>query len=208
MKKQVDATHYNFGRYMSKKRWASVWHQLDEILRLSPASVLEIGPGLGITKDVLSRLSVTVETVDIDHDLNPDYVATATSLPLADASFDVVCAFQVLEHLEYTSSRLAFKELSRVAKRFIVISLPDAKTSWSVSFQMPVFGEFSFRYKKPNFLIEKNEFDGEHYWELNRRGTERDRVIGDFSKDGSAKIKKSFSVKENPYHCFMIFEKL
>lgn len=45
--KQVEKSHYDFTRYMSRARWQSLWHQLDEVLQLHPARVLELGPGGG-----------------------------------------------------------------------------------------------------------------------------------------------------------------
>jgi len=38
---------------MGKKRWISVWHQLDEVLSLNPSSILEIGPGPGVFKSMI-----------------------------------------------------------------------------------------------------------------------------------------------------------
>jgi 2-polyprenyl-3-methyl-5-hydroxy-6-metoxy-1,4-benzoquinol methylase len=101
MNKQVDSSHYAFSVYMDKKRWTSVWHQLDEVLRVEPARVLEVGPGLGLFKAAASTHGLRVETFDIDPDLKPDHVGSVLAMPFSDAEFDVVCAFQMLEHLEY-----------------------------------------------------------------------------------------------------------
>ena len=38
--------NYNdFYEYDQKPRWISYWHQIDEVLRLAPQTVLEIGIG-------------------------------------------------------------------------------------------------------------------------------------------------------------------
>lgn len=102
--RQVETSHYRFSHYMTKARWESVWHQVDEVLKLRPGSVLEVGPGLGTLKKILEVYGVSVETLDIDPDLRPNHIGSATSIPLADSSFDVVCAFQILEHLPYAQS--------------------------------------------------------------------------------------------------------
>jgi hypothetical protein len=107
--KQVDHSHYAFHKYMSRARWASVWHQLDEVLRLAPASVLEIGPGTGVFKAAATAFGLQVQTLDPDPELKPDFVGSALALPLADAAVDLSCAFQVLEHLPYADSMKAFR---------------------------------------------------------------------------------------------------
>lgn len=43
MKNKVDKSHYEFGKYVRKRRWASMRHQLDEVVKLNPDRVLEAG---------------------------------------------------------------------------------------------------------------------------------------------------------------------
>lgn len=78
---------------MSKERWNSVWHQLDEILKLEPATVLEIGPGPGTFKSIAHSMGLNVKTLDLDPELKTDLLGYPTSLLVPDADFDVVCAF-------------------------------------------------------------------------------------------------------------------
>lgn len=203
--KQVDKTHYEFTRYMNKERWTSVWHQLDEVIRLNPANTLEIGPGPGIFKQTAALFGLKVETLDLDPDLKPDHVGSATVLPFPDASFDVVCAFQMLEHLPYKTALQAFAEMARVSRRHIVISLPDAKPVWPYRFHMPKFGGRMLLFPRPGFTQQKHLFDGEHYWEINKRGYALDQVLGDLGN--VCRLMNTYRVFENPYHRFLIFEK-
>lgn len=64
MQKQVDKSHYEFGRYVTKQRWASMWHQLDEVMKLRPERVLEVGPGPGVFKAMAGLFGVHVETLE------------------------------------------------------------------------------------------------------------------------------------------------
>jgi SAM-dependent methyltransferase len=141
--------------YMNKCRWASVWHQLDEVIQLQPASVLEIGPGPGVFKHMATLFGISVETLDFDPDLKPDHVGSATALPFAEGSYDVVCAFQMLEHLPYSDAQQAFAEMRRVSRRHVVISLPDAKQVWRYSLHVPKFGSFDFLVPRPTFKLAK-----------------------------------------------------
>lgn len=205
MDKQVDKSHYDFSDYMSRARWSSVWHQLDEVIKLNPFKVLEIGPGRGLFKSVAGLYGVDVETLDIDPELCPDYVSRATSLPFTDNSYDVVCAFQVLEHMPYQDSLKALCEMVRVSKSAIIISLPDAKPLRRYVFFIPILGHFDFLIPRLFAKPVAHKFDGEHYWEVNKADYPLSRIISDFVR--CANIIKTFRVKENPYHRFFIFKK-
>ncbi len=203
-KKQVDKNHYDFNRYLSKERWCSMWHQLDEIQKLNPERVLEIGPGLGLFKKVAATLGIEVETLDFDPDLKPDHVGSASDIAFDDDTYDVVCAFQMLEHLPYENSLQVFGEMVRVSRHHVVISLPDARRVWRYQLHVPKFGIHDFLLPCPQLNAPVHEFDGEHYWELNKRGYSLERVIADFSN--FSYLVKTYRVLENPSHRFFIFE--
>lgn len=201
--KQVDRSHYDFRRYMDKGRWASVWHQLDEVQKLQPQRVLEIGPGPGVLKHMGALFGVTVETLDLDPDLKPDHVASATALPFADASYDVVCAFQMLEHLPYDRALLAFGEMVRVARKGVVISLPDVKPVWRYSVYLPRVGDWRFMLPKPWARAVPHRFDGEHHWEINKRETPLARVRADLAQ--RAQLLRTWRLFDDPYYRFFVF---
>jgi ubiquinone/menaquinone biosynthesis C-methylase UbiE len=203
--KQVEKTHYNFLSYMDKGRWMSVWHQLNEVIKLEPEKVLEVGPGLGLFKNVASNFGIHVETIDLDRELNPDYVGSATSLPFDNASFDVTCAFQMLEHLPYSDSLKAFRELVRVSKKSVIISLPDAQSVFRYQVWIPKLAAFDRLIPVLRSKPKEHVFDGEHYWEINKIDYMLDRIICDFSK--ICRLEKTYRVVENPYHRFFVFGK-
>jgi SAM-dependent methyltransferase len=202
--KQVDKAHYAFDKYMSKERWNSVWHQLDEILRLEPKSVLEIGPGPGTFKSIAHSMGLNVKTFDLDPDLNPDIVGSATSMLIPNADFDVVCAFQMLEHLPYAEALKAFSEMTRVASRFVVISLPDSRPVWRYRIFVPKLGIFEKLVSRPFWRPADHQFDGQHFWEINKAGYRLEKLVHDFSMHG--KLVKTYRVVENPYHRFFVFD--
>ena len=205
-KKQVAKAHYEFNSYMKKTRWNSLWHQLDEVIKLHPKNVLEIGHGSGTFKEVATLFGLKVETLDIDSDLQPDFVGSVTSLPFTDNCYDVVCAFQVLEHLPYTNALCAFRELSRVCRNYIVISLPDAKIMWRYHFHIPKIGKLDTLIPRPFLRARPHIFDGQHYWEINKKGYPLIRIVQDFSV-GGMQLLKTYRVHENPYHRFFVFRK-
>lgn len=204
MEKQVEKGHYGFGSYVSKQRWNSYWHQLDEVLRLSPSSVLEVGVGPGIFQNIARLLQLNVVTVDIDPELKPDHVASVEALPFADSSHDVVAAFQVLEHLPFASLATAARELRRVAKRHVVVSLPDSRILWRYLFHIPKLGDFNLFIRRPTLGRPDHVFDGQHHWEINKKNYPLKAVLNVFSEQG-LHLLKTFLVPEYTYHRFMVF---
>jgi SAM-dependent methyltransferase len=205
MEKQVNKEHYNFNSYMGKKRWSSIWHQLDEVIKSNPQRVLEIGPGPGVFKAVAGIFGIAIETLDIDPELEPDYVASVFNLPFENDHYDVVCAFQMLEHLPYEKSKIAFREMVRVAKNKVIISLPNADRGWPQTVTVPKFGQLKFVLTKPKLKLKKHVFDGEHHWEINKRGYSLKKVIHEVESAGDIKLQHTFKVHENPDHQFLVF---
>ncbi|WP_029918126.1 class I SAM-dependent methyltransferase [Pelobacter seleniigenes] len=205
--RQVDKTHYEFHEYVNKPRWNSIWHQIDEVISLKPNKVLEVGVGSGIFKSVISLFGIVIETIDIDKDLNPDYIGSVISMPFNDDSYDIVCAFQVLEHLPYADAIRAFHEISRVSKRYIVLSIPDFNKVWRYQLYIPKLGEIDFFIPRPSFFRKIHRFDGEHYWEIGKKQFSLRRIVDDFSFS-EWKLLKTYRVRENPYHRFFIYERI
>lgn len=200
--KQVEKSHYEFQKYVGKPRWTSMWHQLDELMRLSPERVLEIGPGPGVLKKLAGQFGLHVETLDLAADLNPDHVGSVTDMPFEDNSFDVVCAFQVLEHLPYELALQGYREMRRVSRGNLLISLPDAKLVWRYAGYIPQLGKFDWLMPRPFAKPKQHKFDGEHHWELNKRDYPLELIMADFSADDS--VIRTYRVQENPYHRFFV----
>ena len=148
-----------------------------------------------------------IQTVDIDPELKPDYVASATDLPIENDSFDCVCAFQMLEHLPYDEALKAFGEMVRVSKKHIVISLPDARKLYPYSLHIPKLGVRHFFIPRPYFKPKVHQYDGEHYWEINKRHYPLNKIMKDFGSD-DIKVLRTYRVKEQLYHRFFVFEKV
>lgn len=84
--------------------------------------IVDIGGNKGHTFDGWNRDDVT--TVDMDkYEIPNFYQADATNLPFGDKTFDVACLNEVMEHMPDPVS--ALKEAKRVAKKRIVITVPN-----------------------------------------------------------------------------------
>jgi hypothetical protein len=206
---QVNKNHYNFKNYMSKERWSSIWEQLNIINELEIEDLLELGPGVGYLKKNLELIGVQAKTMDYDPALNPDYVRDLRGDFLLDRLFDAVCAFQVLEHFEYDKSIELFKKMSLIAKRYLIISLPnkvpliEIKIPKSIKRDRPFARRFNAFFYSPK----DSQFDGEHYWELGDRGITVESTVSKFEKVSGFHLIKEYRNNENIYHHFMIFKK-
>ena len=206
MNVQVHHSIYNDLSYNDKGRFNSFWHQIDAAIKFKPKKVLEIGTGNGFVKFVLEKNGVRVITADIDKELNPDILASVLELPLEDNSFDIAMCCQVLEHLPYENFVPALKEIRRVVKNGLVLSLPDLQRVYRFNLQLPVIGEIKFLYKLPRLSPIKWEFNGEHYWNISCKGYELKRIMTDIESAGF-RIEQTFSVYEMSWHRFFILRK-
>lgn len=193
---QVPPEHYDFERYDDLERWASYWYQIRAALRLRPARVLEIGPGSGVFRAYLRGRGVEVRSADIDATRSPDYVADVRELDRALPSgerFDVVAAFQILEHIPFADFEVALAAIARRAPHAL-ISLPyrglrvrlalwwgDRRFALGHKFMMP------WRYRPCP----------EHQWELGR-GYSAGRITRVLERHFTV-LERGF-VPENPYH--------
>ncbi len=205
---QVNKDHYNFPKYCDLKRWSSYWYQLEVVINLKPESVLEIGPGDYVFANYLKQnTDIKYTSVDFAEDLKPDIVADLRKLPLPENSYDVVCAFEVLEHLPFIEFENNLKELLRVAKKNVVISLPHWGRSFAFSMQIPLLGIKKFNFKLPykHFKI-PHVWDGEHYFEIGKENFPVE-VVREKIWNAGGKIIKDFVTTENTYHHFFVIEK-
>jgi len=190
--------------YDSVNRWVSYWHQINEVLDLNPKKVLEIGIGNKTTSNYLKNWGIEVTTLDANEGLKPDVVSDVLRMPLNNDSFDVILCAEVLEHLPFEKFEEALKELKRVTKRYLVLSLPHFGPAVKISFKFPFIEERKLAFKL--FLPFEHKYNGDHYWEIGKRGYSEGRIKKAISKYFT--IKKDFIPFENQYHHFFILEKI
>lgn len=203
MQVQVDNSHYDFAKYLHSKRMMSYWHQIKECLALSPQSVLEIGCGdLVFGNYLMNNTSIEYKSADIDDSLKPDYLCSADALKL-DKKFDMICAFQILEHIPFEKFEDCIASMAENANKYVLISLPYYGPYFKLSLRIPFLKEKSFLWKLK--LPKEHVFDGEHYWEIGKKGFPVQKIHSAIEKH--LDIEKAFVVPENPYHYFIICKK-
>ena len=207
MNPQVDPDHYSFMLYDTKARFISYWYQINEIIKLNPNKVLEIGVGNGFVSKYLKDKGVNVTTLDIDERLNPDVVGNILDMPFSKNHFDVVSCCEILEHLPYENFKIALSEIFRINKIYTILSLPDVSRFYRFYVQIPNRGTFKKIITLPRLKNPIHRFDGEHYWEIGKEKYSLRKIINDIQKI-NFKIEKIFRLFENPDHRFFILKKL
>ena len=197
------SSKYSFRKYIYPARWISYWHQIKEVLDLEPETVLEVGVGSELVADYLKNQEIKITTVDIDEKLKPDIVGNVLILPFSDNLFDVILCAEVLEHLPFDKFETALRELKRVSRKYVILSLPHFGHSIKFSFKIPFVKEKRLAIRLA-FPI-KHQFDGEHYWEIGERGYSSKKVKNIIKKH--FKIRKEFIPFEHQYHRCFVLEK-
>lgn len=202
---QVQPEHYQPIAYDVKSRFPSYWHQIQEILIRQPSQVLEIGVGNGFVSSYLRRAGIKVVSVDIDSSLYPEIVASVTRLPFRKFVFDIVVAYQVLEHLPFEIFEQCLTEMANISRRHVLISLPDRRPFLSIRAGIYPWVAREINLTIPVLIPKKHLFDGEHYWEIGKRGYSIGAVLKILRKVG-LKIKGHYRVPEKPLHHLFMME--
>ena len=206
MKPQVEPNHYFNESYDSKERFISYWHQINEIVKLKPKRVLEIGVGNSFVSQYLKNRNMNIVTLDIDERLEPDIPGSILDIPFADGSFDAIASYEVLEHLPYDNVKKALSEIYRVSQKHAILSLPDCTLTYRFCISIPKISMINKLIPLPRFRVPQHVFDGEHYWEIGKAGYPLNRIIKDIRRAGF-NVKRTYRLFENPYHRFFILEK-
>ncbi len=194
--------------YNHKARWCSYYHQYKNIFDFNPATVLEIGTGGGIMANILKENNIKVTTIDNNPETNPDIIGSVLKIPFEDNSFDIVAAFEILEHLPFKSFSKALKEMRRVAKNNLVISLPDhGKSLLRLTFKIPFIKEKNIQLRIPAINNKKYWGPSGHHWEMGNIDYPYNKIANEIKKN-NLKIIKSYVPIESSWTRYFILKKL
>jgi len=195
---------YSFEDYVYFDRWASYWHQVNEVIKTKPKNLLIIGKGDGVVELIFKKYIHEVKTLDIDEKLMPDFMASVNKMPFQDNSFETILCAEVLEHMPFDKFNDSLREIKRICNKNVIMSLPHFGPSIKFLLKTPFLKEIKISFKIP--FYKKHVFNGEHYWEMGKKnyscGKIR-RIIKQYFK-----IEKEFVPFENQYHRFFVLTKI
>jgi len=174
----LDKYMYYSDNYFRLNQLCSFAHQINDIHRLNPASILEIGIGNGFTSSFLRRAGFDIVTVDINPELEPDICSPISRLKplLGDRSFDLVVCCEVLEHMPFEDFELSLEVFRSVGQR-LYMTLPNYKRVYGVGgfINLPKVYGLSFRaqFELPN----RKTLSEEHFWEVGSSPTTTKREV-------------------------------
>lgn len=210
---------------INEEKFFSYYNQVREVTSLPRSrvgSILEIGAKGGVFNSLIKNYNYDVTTFDIDPIVGPDIVGNVLDMQLETGSYDLAACFEVLEHLPYKHFTTAVRELARVSRNYVFLSLPYSCNSFYFEFRLRLVhklvhrlsGSFSFFSYWPSFykdidaeqLAKRDDKHNPHYWEIGRRSFPKKRVLADIESAGLKVVRKFHSARK-PYHFFILCEK-
>jgi SAM-dependent methyltransferase len=160
----VQAEYYKEYYQLERTNWWFVARKKilqDQVIRLFPGDkklrILNVGAALGASTIMLQEFGdvVSIEYSKdccdfVNREMGLGFIhGSITELPFAADEFDLVCAFDVVEHVQ--DDRLAVAELHRVCKQggYVFTTVPTFKSLWS---EHDVINEHVRRYTMKNYL--------------------------------------------------------
>ncbi len=199
------------GTYLSSRtqRLYSYERQIRSVLSLNPKpkKVAVIGIGDRLVEEIIRSASISVVGIDIDPRLKPDICCSVLDLSILEKVFDAVLCCQVLEHIPFDLFGSALKEIRRITKGTLVLSLPDVRRFLSLRLTTPLLGSINFqcslpRLRKKPFDVKRTESMG-HHWEIGFAGFEYAKVVSVIEASGW-EVKEHFRVDDMPWHSFFV----
>ncbi len=198
--------------------WSSIWFQAREaVCRPDVLSVLEFGRGRNLTKAVVEHFGIYHVSVDVGNKFFPDVVSSIEDFS-TEERFDMVCAFEVLEHNPFEEFEKLLLKMKYFSKRYIYISLPFSGRWIAVqlNFNIPkLFFKKTFtlsmnRWKKKVQPVEsykkREDKYSPHWWEVGDKGVLKSKII-EIIENCNLRLIKSFHCTIFPYHLFLLMER-
>ncbi len=215
-------------RAIEERRFSSTYLQVKSVTDIGDnvASILEVGPGSGYFASITKLLEYDVTTTDIKSRNNPDYLGDFRELKIS-TTFDMVVAFEVLQHIPYSEFRSSLTKLRDLSNRYVLISLPASVHSFGLSINLPSLisprrlglawlrGTHSMyvnwewprkKYYPESEWSDRSDYWNPHYWEVGRKEYPRSNVLKEIRQCGLKILWHKYN-QNYTHHLFILAEK-
>ena len=185
----------------------SYYQQLNAIYDCKPKTVLEIGVGNKLVSNQLKSIGIDVLTMDINADLKPDWFGDIRNIHTGIGKFDVVCAFEVLEHIPFADFQKALVQMKNHSSKYVIISLPILSVGIKLYMKLPALRP-SYGYLDLLINLKQKDIKDDHtahYWEINRAGYSEKKILDIISKH--FEIVKRGRMYMSPNHYMLVLKK-
>ena len=195
--------------YDSIAGFISYFYQIDLVKKLGVNKVLEVGIGNKTVSNYLKLSGFDVTTCDNNESLEPDVVGDIRKLPFEDESFEVIMAYEVLEHLPWNDIPETIDELFRVTSKYVVISLPFTSLYFEAAIKFPMYNKILKKHCLDLFVrLPLAIFTGRsvrHKWEIGLKGYPLRKIRIELKR--KFRILKEVRPVLQPKHYFFVLQK-
>ena len=200
---QVDKSHYSMN-YDNIETFCRYYKIIEAIKKIKPKNILEVGVGNKVLYDYFMKNNISIASVDIDPELNPDYISDIRYF-YSKNKYEVIIVSEVLEHIPFYDFEKTINNLANLTKDYVIICLPYNTVNISFAIKLPFLKtQFLYFHFFEQFFI-THKFNGEHYWEMGKKHFSKNRIL--------TIIQKKFIMIDqypnymDPYHYFFILKK-
>lgn len=204
--KNLPRDSYFSDGYFSLPQLFSLSHQINEIHKLHPRDILEIGVGNGFTSSFLRSAGYSITTADINPELKPDICAPLDQIGniVGRKKFDLVVCCEVLEHMPLEEFLPNLDRLRNLGSR-LFLTLPNYKiiVGFSGALRIPKIGVKIFDLTLD--IPRRRKLEKEHFWEV---GSHRETTMRAIESELKMRYRK-LQIKKlplNPCHIAFICE--
>lgn len=213
---------------INSERFSSLFMQIESVTNIKKniRNILEIGPGNQFFSNIIKMLGYDIKTNDIRKRTNPDYFGDIRKINIEE-KFDLVAAFEVLQHMPFEELDDTLKKLSDISRNYVLISLPYQVHNFSINIKLPYIffprklrlGYFRKRFslnlfwEKPRkkdtpieLLSKRDDFWNPHYWEIGRKSYPKSKVIDQIKSSGLNIVWEKHNINF-PMHYFILLSK-
>ena len=210
-----------------KIHWESIYHQVQKITLLRDVhSILEFGPGRGLTGSILKYYGHDYKSSDLESPYNNKFTKSDFHLSIQDFKvenrYDLVCAFEVLEHNPIEEFQSNILKLSELSKKYIYLSLPYSGRwiSFTLNINLPKIRiNLSKMLKWDRIIPQKRDvekfykqkkpfpYHSNHWFELGDKNFKMKDIKKIFF-DNKLNLIQTFHSQSFPMHCFFLLSKI